>query len=184
VHIAVRVPRQGALQLGCTRTFRRCIEVIHLDADARLCRLGADSFLNGGTVITATSYVILNGHVLTVTKADASINLIFENPYILAPGDAGGLAVSNGCVFTMRANTNWQGGEVNVIRIEDNARLAFQQDVRAWPWAHDYASRTASIPVLSNLAATRRAARLAWDRATTLAKNSAAATRPLHYHSA
>ena len=145
VHLAgVGVDGKGALQLASTKNVRAVFpRFIHLDADAQFSRL-----VNGDKtcdmVMNDTTAVVLNGHVLTLaqTGSGSELNVYFEGTRFQSPGEAGGVVVTDGCTFTMRANT-WEGGAGNVVGIRGTGTLIVQYDFPRAPWTLVYDTTSA-----------------------------------------
>ncbi len=139
VHLAgVGVGGKGALQLASTGNVRAAFpRAILLDADAQLSRLDNDDTL-GDMVMNNSTDLVLNGHVLTLANAGKPLTVYFEDIRILAPGAAGGLAVTDGCSFLMRSNTRWEGGENNAVRIDGSGKLVLQDNFPRAPWTLVY----------------------------------------------
>lgn len=139
VHLAgVGVGGKGALQLASAGNYRAAFpRAILLDADAQLSRLDNGDTV-GEMVMHNSTDLVLNGHVLTLAKAGKPLKVYIENIRILAPGAAGGLAVTDGCQFVMRPNTRWEGGANNAVRIEGAGKLSLQADFPRAPWTLVY----------------------------------------------
>lgn len=140
VHLAgVGVDGKGALQLASAGNVRAAFpRAILLDADAQLSRLNNDDTV-GDMVMNNSTDLVLNGHVLTLAKAgQSSLRVYLEDVRILAPGAAGGLAVTDGCRFVMRLNKSWEGGENNAVRIDGAGGLVLQDDFPRAPWTLVY----------------------------------------------
>lgn len=139
VHLAgVGVGGKGALKLASAGNYRAAFpRAILLDADAQLSRLDNGDTV-GEMVMHNSTDLVLNGHVLTLAKAGKPLKVYIENIRILAPGAAGGLAVTDGCQFVMRPNTRWEGGANNAVRIEGAGKLSLQADFPRAPWTLVY----------------------------------------------
>ena len=139
VHLAgVGVGGKGALQLASAGNYRAAFpRTILLDADAQLSRLDNGDTL-GEMVMHNSTDLVLNGHVLTLANAGKPLTVYIEDIRILAPGAAGGLAVTDGCSFLMRPNTRWEGGANNAVRIEGAGGLSLQGDFPRAPWTLVY----------------------------------------------
>ena len=139
VHLAgVGVDGKGALQLASAGNYRAAFpRTILLDADAQLSRLDNGDTL-GEMVMHNSTDLVLNGHVLTLANAGKPLTVYIEDIRILAPGAAGGLAVTDGGCFLMRPNTRWEGGANNAVRIEGAGKLSLQADFPRAPWTLVY----------------------------------------------
>lgn len=139
---------KGALRLTTTTNIRAMYpKYIHLDADASFSRYENDGKADGGTVLNNTSFLFLNGHVLSMVKDTVAMILVLENVAIPVAGTGAGLVIKDGNEVTFRANTAWAGDATNFVRIERRSSVGVQQDYPANQWRLELADGASNVAV-------------------------------------